>query len=140
MPHRPNYDAETLIPRARLLRADATPAESELWGMLRGGKLGARFRRQQPVGPFIVDFYCAAVGLVVELDGAGHAERTVYDGSRTAWLEDRGLTVLRFANAEVLRQPERVFVAISTAVHTLTPALCATPLPRGERGRQKEER
>ena len=105
--------------------------------MLRGGKLGARFRRQQPVGPFIVDFYCAAVGLVIELDGAGHANRVAYDAKRTAWLAERGLTVLRFANADVLERPERVFVTISTAVHTLTPALCATPLPRGERGRKE---
>ena len=137
MPHRPNYDAETLVPRARVLRADATPAEKELWAMLRGGKLGARFRRQQPVGPYIVDFYCAAAGLVIELDGAGHADQAAYDARRTAWLEERGLTVLRFANAEVLKRPAEVFVSISTAVHTLTPALRATPLPQGERGRKE---
>ncbi len=137
MPHRPNYDAETLVPRARVLRADATPAEADLWAILRGGKLGVRFRRQQPVGPFIVDFYSAAAGLVVELDGAGHADEVAYDARRTSWLEERGLTVLRFANADVLKQPADVFVAISAAVHTLTPALCATPLPRGERGRKE---
>jgi very-short-patch-repair endonuclease len=134
VPHRPNYDAETLIPRARTLRADATPAEKQLWAILRGGKLGARFRRQQPVGPFIVDFYCAAAGLVIELDGAGHAAQTTYDANRTAWLGGRGLTVLRFANAEVIERPQDVYVTISTALNTLTPALRATPLPRGERG------
>ncbi len=96
MPHRPNYDAPTLVPRARVLRADATPAERDLWQIVRGGKLGLRFRRQQPIGPFIVDFYCAEVGLVVELDGAGHAERADYDDRRTRWLEANGLTVLRF--------------------------------------------
>ncbi|OYU14244.1 MAG: DNA methyltransferase [Alphaproteobacteria bacterium PA4] len=138
MPHRPDYDAATLVPRARILRADATPAERELWAMLRRGKLGARFRRQQPVGPFIVDFYCAAVGLVVELDGAGHAAQTDYDSRRTAWLAARGLTVLRFANAEVMEKPQDVYVAILTALRTLTPALRATPLPQGERGELKE--
>jgi very-short-patch-repair endonuclease len=134
VPQRPNYDAETLIPRARTLRADATPAERELWDLLRGGKLGLRFRRQQPVGPFIVDFYCAAAGLVVELDGAGHAERQAYDDARTAWLNGRGLTVLRFANAEVLERPHIVHAEIMKALLTLTPALRATPLPQGERG------
>lgn len=138
MPHRPDYDAETLVPRARVLRADATPAEMDLWAILRGGKLGTCFRRQQPVGPFIVDFYCAAAGLVIELDGAGHADHLAHDARRTAWLNARGLTVMRFSNADVLKQPAEVFVAISTAVHTLTPALCATPLPRGERGRKEE--
>ena len=139
MPHRPDYDAETLVPRARVLRADATPTEKELWTILRGGKLGARFRRQQPVGPFIVDFYCAAAGLVIELDGVGHDDQVAYDARRTAWLAERGLTVLRFANAEVLETPCDVYVAIMKAVHTLTPALRATPLPRGERGRKEEE-
>ncbi len=138
MPHRPHYDAETLIPRARVLRADATPAERELWRMLRGGKFGVRFRRQQPVGPFIVDFYCAAAALVVELDGTGHAERRDYDAARTAWLADRKLTVLRFANAEVLEQPQLVHVEILKAVMTRTPALRATPLPRGEKGAKEQ--
>ncbi len=135
MPHRPNYDAETLIPRARVLRADATPAERELWQLLRGRRSGLRFRRQQPVGPFIVDFYCASARLVIELDGAGHADRRDYDAARTAWLADKGLTVMRFANAEVLERPQLVHGAILTALHTLTPALRATPLPRGERGK-----
>ncbi|UAJ11812.1 endonuclease domain-containing protein [Glacieibacterium megasporae] len=119
MPHQPDYDALTLVPRARVLRADATPAERDLWTILRGGKLGARFRRQQPIGPFIVDFYCAAAGLVVELDGAGHAERAEYDERRTAWLAGRGLTVLRFANAEVIDRPQAVFVKIMTALRSL---------------------
>ena len=135
---RPNCDAETLVPRALVLRADATRAEKELWAILRGDKLGARFRRQQPVGPFIVDFYCAAAGLVIELDGAGHADEAAYDARRTAWLGKHGLTVMRFANAEVLTRPAEVFVAILTDVHTLTPALRATPFPPGERVSKEE--
>ena len=136
MPHKPSYDAATLVPRARILRADATPAERDLWQIVRGGKLGVRFRRQQPVGPFIVDFYCAEAGLVVELDGKGHADRLEYDERRTQWLAERGLTVLRFANVEVIEAPQRVYIAIMTALHSLTPARegRATPLPQGERG------
>lgn len=134
MPYRPNYDAGTLIPRARTLRADATPAERKLWQALRNGRLGVRFRRQQPVGPFIVDFYCAQAGLILELDGAGHLDREAYDAARTAWLAGKGLTVLRFANADVLERLDRVCFRIATALRTLTPALRATPLPQGERG------
>lgn len=135
MPHRPNYDAATLVPRARVLRADATPAERNLWQIVRGGRLGVRFRRQQPVGPFIVDFYCADAALVVELDGAGHADRVAYDDRRTAWLAAKGLTVLRFANTEVIERPQQVYVRIMTAIRTLTLAReeRAVPLPRGER-------
>ena len=134
MPHKPKYDADTLIPRARVLRADATPAERVLWQIIRGGKLGARFRRQQPVGPFIVDFYCAQAGLVVELDGAGHAEQTDYDDRRTRWLADKGLTVVRFANADVLERPHEVYVGIVTALRPLTPARKGAP-PLSLKGR-----
>ena len=135
MPHRPNYDAPHLIPRARVLRADATSAERDLWAIVRGGKLGARFRRQQPVGPFIVDFYCAEAGLVVELDGKGHADRVDYDERRTRWLVAKGLTVLRFANAVVIERPQQVYVRIMTELRTLTLAReeRAVPLPQGER-------
>jgi len=133
--HNPNYDAPSLVPRARVLRADATPTERDLWQIVRGGKLGVRFRRQQPIGPFIVDFYCADVGLVVELDGAGHADRVEYDEGRTTSLAARGLTVLRFANADVIERPQLVYVRIMTELRTLTLAReeRAAPLPQGER-------
>ena len=136
MPHRPSYDAPRLVPRARVLRADATPAERDLWQIVRGGKLGVRFRRQQPIGPFIVDLYCAEVGLVVELDGKGHADRQDYDERRTDWLAAKGLTVLRFSNVDVIDRPQQVYVKIMAVIRTLTPAReeRATPLPRGERG------
>ncbi|MBV8972210.1 MAG: DUF559 domain-containing protein [Sphingomonadaceae bacterium] len=135
MPHRPAYDAAILVPRARVLRADATPAERDLWAIVRGGKLGVRFRRQQPIGPYIVDFYCSAAGLVVELDGAGHAQRAEYDARRTEWLQQHGLSVLRFANAEVLDRPQEVYRRIMASIRTLTLARegAPVPLPRGER-------
>ncbi len=134
MPQRPDYDATKLIPRARALRADATPAERALWDMVRGGKLGVRFRRQQPVGPFIVDFYCAEAGLVVELDGKGHAEQAGYDERRTQWLAARGLTVLRFRNEEVLDRPQDVYRAVMAALQTHPhPGASRHPSPsRGE--------
>ncbi len=138
MRERQGYDADTLIPLARVLRADATPAERDLWQIVRGGRLGTRFRRQQPIGPFIVDFYCAEARLVVELDGKGHADQLGYDERRTSWLAAKGLTVLRFANADVIDRPQEVYVRIMTAIRTLTPAReeRATPLPQGERGEE----
>ena len=67
---------------------------------------GNRFRRQQSIGPYIVDFVCLEKKFVIELDGGQHAERTVYDAERTAWLESQGFRVLRFWNNQVLEEIE----------------------------------
>jgi very-short-patch-repair endonuclease len=88
--------------RARRLRRDRTPSEARLWEALRGGRFeGWKWRRQVPVGPFIVDFLCLEAAMVVELDGGIHAERTDYDARRDAYLRARGLQVMRFWNREV---------------------------------------
>ncbi len=77
--------------------------ERLLWGRLRAGQLaGIRFRRQQPVGPYVLDFYCASKKLAIELDGMTHDERVDYDARRTAYLESTGLHVIRFSDDEVL--------------------------------------
>jgi very-short-patch-repair endonuclease len=92
--------------RARQLRRAATPAEQALWVTLRGRQLeGAKFRR--PIGPFIADFFCEEAGLVIEADGAAHFPPPSHDIHRDAWLRSFGLTVLRLANDEILRHPER---------------------------------
>lgn len=90
--------------RARELRKAMTDAERRLWGRLRNEQLGARFRRQAPIGPYIADFVCFAQRLVIECDGGQHAEpvQAAHDGERTAFLEDAGFRVLRFWNNEVL--------------------------------------
>ena len=77
-----------------------------------------RFRRQQTIGPYIADFFCAQAKLIIELDGDQHGltERRVYDEKRTAYLEGAGYCVLRFSNQEVLKEPERVLDAIWRAV------------------------
>ncbi len=104
---RGNAVISTLTPRARALRRDQTPAEALLWAELRAKRLGGhRFRRQDPIGPFIADFVCEAAKLIVELDGSQHGENADYDARRTSWLEGRGYRVLRFANVEVLRNLE----------------------------------
>jgi len=80
-----------------------TPAEQVLWEALRGKKLdGLRFRVQHPVGPFILDFWCPARKLVVELDGDIHQDQEEYDEARTKQLESYGYHVIRFHNKEVL--------------------------------------
>jgi adenine-specific DNA-methyltransferase len=85
--------------RARELRKSSTPAEQKLWQALRNRNLGDyKFRRQHPLGPFIADFFCAEVGLVIELDGGGHLEQREYDQDRTDWLEGQGFHVIRFWN------------------------------------------
>ena len=112
--HDPRRTATT--PRARALRRDMTPAEAKLWGELRGRRLGEyKFRRQQPLGPFYADFYCAEARLVVELDGDTHVGREVEDAARTAFLASEGIAVIRFWNAEVHDNLEGVCTTILTA-------------------------
>jgi adenine-specific DNA-methyltransferase len=94
---------------------------------LRGKQLtGTRFRRQHPVGPYVVDFFRADCQLVVEVDGDTHAEQVEYDLARTAWLNDRGYRVIRFTNSEVQRQLEAVLEKIAEACtsdpHPASPA------------------
>jgi very-short-patch-repair endonuclease len=94
--------------RARQLRLDQTDAERRLWGALRSRRLaGYKFRRQRPIGPFIVDLVCIAHRLIVEADGGQHADNDA-DTRRTAWLEKRGWHVIRFWNNEILANTEGV--------------------------------
>ena len=114
---------------ARGLRSSATDVESALWYHLRGERFGGhKFRRQHPIPPYVVDFYCHASKLAIELDGAQHSEEG--DRARTRFLEQRGLAVLRFTNHEVLLQKEAVLEAIWSFLER--PPLTPTPLPMGE--------
>jgi very-short-patch-repair endonuclease len=128
------------IERARDLRHRDTDAEARLWNALRAHRLGGwKWKRQVPFGPFFLDFLCVAAGLVVELDGGQHSEQVAYDARRTAYLEARGLRVLRFWNSVVLTNREGVCRDILEACggeHTVNGQDVA-PLPPGEarRGR-----
>ena len=82
-----------------------TSAEAAVWNMVRARRLGWKFRRQEPMGPFIVDFVCVERRLVVEMDGDGHGDD--YDRDRDAYLQRLGFRVLRFANDD-LREREWV--------------------------------
>jgi very-short-patch-repair endonuclease len=98
--------------RARKLRRDATDAEIRLWSALRDRRLrGYRFRRQHPIGDFIVDFVCTRHHLIVEADGGQHAADEG-DRRRTAWLESEGWRVLRFWNNDALANTDGVVETI----------------------------
>ena len=104
----------TLLKNARELRREMTAAEMKLWLHLRGDQLeGLRFRRQHRIGRFIVDFYCAARGVVIELDGTSHFLTEQQDQEREADLEARGLHILRFANEDVINHTAAVVNVIS---------------------------
>src|SRR5258707_2839 len=108
--------------RARRLRRDQTPIEARLWDTLRGGRFeGWKWRRQVPVGPFIVDFLCLEAAIAVELDGGIHAERADRDARRDACLRARGLQVLRFWNSELSEGFDRVCWTILSACRESDP-------------------
>ncbi len=108
--------------RARELRKHLTDAERFLWRHLRSRQLaGYKFRRQQPLGHFIVDFVCLEKRLIIESDGGQHNElaQAVYDARRSEWLEQQGFRVIRFWDHEVLNQLDEVKAAIDRALSEL---------------------
>ena len=109
----------TMFERARLLKENETIAEKKLWEHLKGKQLdGYKFRRQHPIGRYILDFYCHTCKLGIEIDGAYHQDKLQQwvDTDRTQFLEDLGLRVIRFTNEEVLEQIEQVLKKIKEAV------------------------
>ena len=95
--------------RARQLRRDATDAERALWNLLRNRQLeGHKFRRQTPIGPYIVDFVCKERRLVIEVDGSQHQDQAQYDEERTRALQSEGFRVKRFWNSDILNDLEAV--------------------------------
>ena len=105
--------------RARYMRQNPTPAENILWRRLRCKRVrGFHFRRQHPIGRFIVDFYCSAARLVIEIDGSSHdtTEQKEFDAARQAHLEEIGLRVLRFSNTQVVNETDAVVAVIAESV------------------------
>ena len=97
--------------RARALRlfCDSTAPERLLWSVLRGRQLGGlKFRRQQPIEPYIVDFFCAEAKLIVELDGESHDGRQEYDATREEYLTNLGYDIMRVTNDNVFENLDGV--------------------------------
>jgi very-short-patch-repair endonuclease len=121
-----------LLERARKMRREVTPLEAKLWYALRAKRFnGAKFRKQNVIGRYIVDFACRNPRMIViEVDGDTHASQANYDEKRTKFLEQRGYHVLRFTNQDVGCNLEGVLMTIENALRLpLSPALS----PEGER-------
>src|SRR5690606_14270738 len=97
------------------LRKNLAPAERKLWSRLRGGQIGYRFRRQHPVGKYIIDFYCHEARLGIELDGDSHFGdgREDYDERRAGWLAAQGIKIIRFVNPDVFDCTDAVLQSIA---------------------------
>lgn len=108
-----------ILQYAKKLRGTQTDAENLLWYLLRNRRFcGFKFRRQHPVGGYIIDFYCHEARLAIELDGGGHAveDKVAYDSQRTKELEGTGIRILRFWNNDLLQDTEAVLEAIYAAL------------------------
>jgi very-short-patch-repair endonuclease len=115
------HNLPQLKERRRQLRASLTPTEALLWKNLQRSQVdGRKFRRQHSVGPYVVDFYCPACQLAVELDGQGHFDstRSEYDVKRMRFLEQQGIRVLRFENRQVFESLEEVLATIQVHLNT----------------------
>src|ERR1700686_2714373 len=111
--------------KARRLRSVQTDAERRPWMRLRRHQLGVQFRRQHPIGPYIVDFCCVERMIVVELDEGQHEDQRARDEARTQWLAGRGFRLLRFSDREALMETEAVLTEIQNRLSTPPP----TPPP-----------
>jgi very-short-patch-repair endonuclease len=145
MPQTRYNEGDQSIARARQLRRESTPAERQLWSVLRGGSLdGVKFRRQQRLGIYFGDFVCQSARLVIEIDGATHdsLDAQARDTRRTAFLEHEGYRVIRFSNADVMMNLDGVLAAIRSELDAAAPSPSHAaaprgplPLPQGERKR-----
>ena len=114
-----------------------TDAERRLWSRLRGEQLGVKFRRQHPLGAYVLDFACLSPKVAVEVDGSQHLEQGAYDERRTAWLETQGYAVLRFWANDVLSQTD---AAVARIVELLEASADRAPSPTlPQRGREQNE-
>lgn len=131
--------------RARVLRRSMTQAERIMWNMLRAHRLlDTGFKRQKPIGPYIVDFVCLSAKLVIEIDGGQHfsAAGTAADNRRDRYLAAKGYRTLRFSNHDVMTNRSGVIGTIASAIQASSSTPCFSPslaLPR-KRGRGEDSR
>lgn len=111
--HPPNYHD-----LARAMRRNSTPAERELWKLLRDRRMGGhKFVRQFPIPPYIADFCCREKKLVIEADGGGHVEKEFGDNRRTKALNDLGYRVIRFTNDQIMKDIHQIYESILTELN-----------------------
>jgi len=115
------FNAMPLIDKARTLRKNQTDVEEILWQQLRNRHLcGYKFRRQFPIAPYIADFACLELKLIIELDGGQHADQISYDNQRRLFLEQRGFKVIRFWNNDVIENTAGVLESIRLVILEMT--------------------
>ncbi len=110
---------------ARELRKNQTTQETKMWSILRNYQIeGYKFKRQYPIGDYIVDFVCKEIKLVIEIDGGQHNEpqNIEYDETRTKYLNSKGYTVLRFWNNDVDQNLEGVYEKILSTINLIQPS------------------
>lgn len=123
---------------ARQLRRQMTEAERRFWYLLRSRRFARyKFRRQHPVGRYIIDFACCEARLAIELDGGQHMENQHYDRRRSAWLKQQGWRVIRFWNSDIRKHEEAVLEEIRRILLEILPS--PRPLPERERGKTSGE-
>ena len=108
------HNINQLKDRRRNLRQTETKEEKILWAQLRNNRLGYKFKRQHSIGGYIVDFFCSEYRLIIEVDGLTHSRPDVkeYDETRDDYFKELGCTTIRFSNAEVERNTEKVLTTI----------------------------
>ena len=109
MSEKPRPMHPMIVDRARTLRHKSTPPEQLLWSVLRGRRLASlKFRRQEPIGPYIVDFCCRDLNFIVELDGMSHDDKMKQDETRDDWLRGQGYRIFHVTNWDVNEDLEAV--------------------------------
>src|SRR6476620_4070024 len=122
---------ERLLKFAKRMRHQPTNAETLIWTALRGARLhGFKFKRQQPIGAYIVDFVCFEHSLIIEIDGGQHGDEVSADQARSNWLQRQGFRVLRFWNNEVIERKDDVLETIIRALREYP-----SPQPLSHKGR-----
>lgn len=113
-----SWQPDALSSLARKLRREQTDAERSLWMLLRARPGGMKFRRQQPIGRYILDFFCPEARLAIEADGGKHYSREglAADEDRSRFLAERGIRVIRFSDREILLERDGVLRAIEAAL------------------------
>ncbi len=132
MQHKPKiHNIESLKRIRQKLRKGSTTSEQELWYVLRNNRLGYKFRRQQSIGRYIVDFYCPSLRLVIEVDGNIHGEvfKKKSDSIREAFLVSQGLHVCRYRNEQIRDEIESVTQDIINVCSSLNASSSTTPDP-----------
>jgi very-short-patch-repair endonuclease len=118
-----------MIPLARHLRKEQTPAEEALWERLRDRRfLGLKFKRRKPIGRFVLDFYCAEKGAGIELDGYSHVGKEAYDKERQCIIEGAEIRIIRFTNNEVLRSIDTVLCILRQFVSEYPNPMSPSPM------------